>query len=101
MVKNSIGKNSCSWDGRKMICHCLSKFLTLFLWRVKKYKSIGINEHLLGYLIQRTHITCCINVANLPYKYVFSAHSYIGDGQLYIISKSYLEPLDIPRLSVD
>lgn len=68
---------------------------------VEKYKSVGINEHILSFLIQRTHITCCINIADLPYKYVFSAHSYIGDGQLYITPKSHLELLNIPRLSVD
>ena len=68
---------------------------------IEKYKSLGINDHLLGFLIQHTHLTCCINIADLLYKYVFSAHSYIGDGQVYIISKTHLELLNVPRLSVD
>lgn len=58
---------------------------------VEKYKSMGINGHILAYLIQHTYVTNCVYIAHLLYKTVFCAHSYIEDGQLYVVLKSHLE----------
>lgn len=58
---------------------------------VERYKSLGINEHILGYLIEHTYVNSCIYMSELPYKNTVDAHSYMGDGGLYVVMKSYLE----------
>ena len=62
---------------------------------VEKYKSVGINGHINGYLIERTFATIYIYTANLPYKMTINAHSYIGDSGLYVVLKSHLELLTV------
>ena len=61
---------------------------------VEKYRSLGINQHILGYLIEHTYANCCIYLSSVPFKSTFDAHSYIGDGGLYVILKSHLEQIN-------
>lgn len=57
----------------------------------EKYRSVGINGHISGYLIERTFGTIYVYAANLPYKMTVNAHTYFGDGRLYVVLKSHLE----------
>lgn len=62
---------------------------------VEKYETVGINSHILGYHIHHSYITSCVHASVPPYKNTFSAHSYIGDGRLYIVLKSHLEQFPV------
>ena len=56
---------------------------------VEKYNTQGINAHVSAYLISRSHcsqLLLCTHSFCLVY-----AHTYIGDGQLYIALCSYIE----------
>ena len=46
--------------------------------------------HINGYLIECTFVTIYVYAANLPYKMTVNAHTYIGDGGLYVVLKSHL-----------
>ena len=60
-------------------------------FQVEKYETVGINSHILGYLIRHSYTTTCVHASMLPYKNTFTAHSYIADRRLYIVLKSHLE----------
>ena len=60
---------------------------------VEKYKSLRINKNILWYLIEHSYANCYVYLSSLPYKSTVDAHSYIGDGGLYVVLKSHLEQL--------
>ena len=60
-------------------------------FHVEKYETMGINSHILGYLIHHSYTTTCVPVSMLPYKATFTAHTCIADRRLYIVLKSHLE----------
>ena len=55
---------------------------------VENYTTIGINNHLMSHAIVRTHKLMIVPVSNLADPYPFTAHTFIGDGHLYIAMRS-------------
>ena len=55
---------------------------------VEKYTTLGINNHLLCHLIERTHATVVVCVSNLVDTHPFTVHTFIGDRGLYIAMRS-------------
>ena len=51
---------------------------------VETYTTLGINNHLMCHAIQRTHMFKIVSITNLSETNAYTAHSFIGDGQLYI-----------------
>ena len=54
----------------------------------------GINNHLLSYLIKGTRHVFIIRVSSLVVRDTFMAHTYPGDGNLYIAMKYHVERTD-------
>jgi len=94
MVNNITKVNLCIWDGSlpefgKLIDIIIAGRFPFFY--VEKYETVGINSHILGYLIHHSYTTICVPVSMLPYKTIFTAHTCIADRRLYIVLKSHLE----------
>ena len=54
----------------------------------------GINNHLSSYLIKGTRHVFIFRVSSLLVRDTFMAHTYPGDGQLYIAMKYHVERTD-------
>ena len=57
---------------------------------IEKFRTEGINNHLLAYQISHTHSHSLLLLSNLSNKCTFCAHTYIGDGNLYITVRSHI-----------
>ena len=57
---------------------------------VEKYTTLGINNHILCYMIECTFQTFALCVSGLVASHSFTAHTYIGDRGLYIAMHSYV-----------
>ena len=58
---------------------------------IEKFRTEGINNHLLAYQISHTHSHSLLLQSNLSNKCTFCAHTYIGDENLYITVGSHIE----------
>ena len=58
---------------------------------VGSYRTEGINNHLLAYLISSTHEKFIVNPSQLQNTQPLYAHTYIGDGGLYIAMRAHVE----------
>ena len=57
---------------------------------IQKFETKGINSHLQAYeILNVTYSNTLVNISFLCNKHTFCAHTYIGNGQLYIVSKNY------------
>ena len=59
------------------------------LLAVKIYRTEGINVHIDGYQVSPTNKIIVVLLSNIKYKHSFASHTFIGDGFLYIVSKSH------------
>lgn len=57
---------------------------------VEEYKTDGINNHLLSYLILRTNTRSIVLLSNLEEKQPYYSHFYRGDGEMYITLRSHV-----------
>ncbi len=57
---------------------------------VQKYSTERINNHLQAYLISPTFHTQLVVLSTLPYLQTLTAHTFLGDGNLYISMRSYV-----------
>ena len=57
---------------------------------VERFTTLGINNHLLCHLIERTHQTFALCVSKLVDTHPFTAHTFIGDRGLYIAMRSFV-----------
>lgn len=55
---------------------------------VQKFQTIGIHSHLLAYQLSCMYSHTLLMVSSLYNKNTFSAHTFIGDGKLYITVKN-------------
>ena len=51
----------------------------------------GINDHILGFLISRTHHTSVVHLSHSYSFQVYCAHTYLGDNCMYICMHSHVE----------
>ena len=58
---------------------------------VKRYKTIGINNHLLCYAIKHTYEYSLISLSSLVFTEPLSAHTSVGDVNLYIAMRCHIE----------
>lgn len=61
------------------------------LLHVKRYTTVGINNHLLAYAVVRTYEYTLISLSSLVFAEPLSAHTSIGDSNVYIVMKSHVE----------
>ena len=54
------------------------------------FSTLGINNHLLSYAIRHAHRSSLILVSQLKYPEPLSAHSSIGDSNIYIALQSHV-----------
>lgn len=57
---------------------------------LERYTTLGINNHILCYLIECTFQTFALCISGLVDTHSFTAHTYIGDRGLYIAMHSYV-----------
>ena len=60
------------------------------LFSLKLFTTLGINNHLLCFVIERTHRSCFVCVSRLKFPEPLSAHSCIGDSNTYIALRSHV-----------
>ena len=58
---------------------------------VEKFATVGINNHLLCYLIEHTHQVTVVCISKLVDPRPFTAHMFRGDGGKYIAFQWYIE----------
>ena len=58
---------------------------------VQLYTTLGVNDHILGYLINRTHHYTIIYLSHSFSFDLYHAHRYFGDMYLYICMRSFVE----------
>ena len=58
---------------------------------MKRYTTVGINNHLLAYAVVRTYEYTLISLSSLVFAEPLSAHTSIGDSNVYIVMKSHVE----------
>ena len=58
------------------------------MFHVEKYLTTGIDNHLMCHAIAHTHKLCIIHASDAADSYPYSAHTFIGDGHLYIAMRS-------------
>ena len=61
------------------------------LLSVEVYITIGVNDYILGYLINRTHNFYVVCLSHLFSLEVYYAHTFMGDNSLYICMFSFVE----------
>ena len=58
------------------------------MFYVEKFLTTGLCNHLLCYAVSRTHMFEVVPASSILDKSTFSAHTFLGDGQLYIAMHS-------------
>lgn len=61
------------------------------LLHVKRYQTVGINNHLLSYVIVCTYEYSLISLSSLVSAEPLSAHTSVGDSNVYIAMKSHVD----------
>ena len=88
----------CGWQEDDLPTFALIKDIIVItecpLLVLEMFKTEGINNHLLAYLIVPTKHILVSKVSSLPTKDPFNAHIYPGDGNLYIALKYHVPQTD-------
>ena len=57
---------------------------------VNVYRTIGLANHLMSYLVENSLHLCCVSLLSLPDSHPHTAHTF-DDGNLYITLRSNVE----------
>ena len=58
---------------------------------LKRYKTVGINNHLSSYVVVRTYEYLLILLSSLVFAEPLSAHTSVDDDNVYIAMRSHVE----------
>ena len=94
MGSSSIPMNMSIVVGKATTYHIFAKIQDIIVVEehpvlyVQKFETIGIHSHLLAYQLSCMYSHTLLMVSSLYNKNTFSAHTFIGDGKLYITVKN-------------
>lgn len=60
------------------------------LLSIKRFSTLGINNHLLCFVIKPAHQSLFMRLSQLKYPEPLSAHSSIGDNNIYIALRAHV-----------